>query len=451
MAGIGWKLERLMARDSLSSTLQAYLTGVAVTSAPWLLTTAVLTLIRTLGKDRADLALVEQLVTMVYAVTLVLSAPIHIVVSRYAADRLFERRIDLVAAPLRRALCFTLLGFLPVGAAVMAILGAPLEVAVVGVLLTSIVAAQWLLLALGGGTSSPGGLLRAFALGAAISMVAALLLERQLGARGYMVGYTLGQAIALAGMLYQVLSDLPGAESPAPPRALRAALREYHLLAISAVAIHAAIWVDKLVTWAIAGGREASTLSTTTSLAWCAVIPAFAWIYLEVETSFYKVFRRYFRGIDGDAAIDAIGEAAVDIRVETMRLLRGAAVVQLVVFGVAVLAAPQVVTLLALPPGSTLALCSSLVAASFQVITLLCLLILYYLDLRHAAVRIAVVELVAIGGATALALTLGATPALGTALGSIAPTVYAILVVRGSIKRLLPDTFQCQPYGVPLA
>ena len=42
MAGIGWKLERMLERDSLSSTMQAYLTGVAVTSAPWVLTTAVL-------------------------------------------------------------------------------------------------------------------------------------------------------------------------------------------------------------------------------------------------------------------------------------------------------------------------------------------------------------------------------------------------------------------------
>ena len=29
MAGIGWKLERMLERDTLGSTLQAYLTGVA--------------------------------------------------------------------------------------------------------------------------------------------------------------------------------------------------------------------------------------------------------------------------------------------------------------------------------------------------------------------------------------------------------------------------------------
>ena len=46
MAGIGWKLQRMIDRGSLAGTIGAYLTGVAVTSAPWLLTTAVLTSLR---------------------------------------------------------------------------------------------------------------------------------------------------------------------------------------------------------------------------------------------------------------------------------------------------------------------------------------------------------------------------------------------------------------------
>ena len=77
MAGIGWKLERLLDRDSLGSTLQAYLTGVAVTSAPWLLTTAVLVTLRALarGHVEAEFATVEHVITFVYAVTLVFSAP----------------------------------------------------------------------------------------------------------------------------------------------------------------------------------------------------------------------------------------------------------------------------------------------------------------------------------------------------------------------------------------
>src|SRR4029079_12256508 len=46
IAGIGWKLERMLDRDTLGSSAGAFLTGVAVTSGPWLLTTLALVLVR---------------------------------------------------------------------------------------------------------------------------------------------------------------------------------------------------------------------------------------------------------------------------------------------------------------------------------------------------------------------------------------------------------------------
>ena len=66
MAGIGWKLERMMDHGSLTSTVAAYLTGVAVTSAPWLLTTAALVSIRLLTREQAgvgEFPVVERIVT----------------------------------------------------------------------------------------------------------------------------------------------------------------------------------------------------------------------------------------------------------------------------------------------------------------------------------------------------------------------------------------------------
>lgn len=451
MAGIGWKLERMLERDTLGSTLQAYLTGVAVTSAPWLLTTAVLVTLRVLARGHVagEFARIEHLITVIYAVTLILSAPLHVVVSRFAADRLYERHLDQIAAPLRRALTFTLGGFLVVGILTMLVLQPPLGLAITGALLTAVVAAQWLLLSVGGGMSSPGGVLGSFAAGAAISILAAIGLERAtgLGARGYLIGFTLGQTVALVGMLLQILRSLPSEESAVPRGALRGALREYKLLAISAVAVQAAVWIDKMIVWALQGSQHVSALSSATALAWFAVIPAFAWIYLGVETSFYRAFRHYYRGIETGAALAALEASAKAVRAEASRLIRGAASVQLVVMVLAMLAAPHIIAALGLPASTTLSLRLSLGAASFQVLTLLGLLLLYYLDLRREAVQVAILELIAIGTATALAVAVGAPAALGAALGSIAPAAYALFVVRRAVSLLVADTFQSQPFG----
>lgn len=450
MAGIGWKLERMLERDTLGSTLQAYLTGVAVTSAPWLLTTAVLVTLRALarGNVAAELGQVEQVITFTYAITLVLSAPIHVVVSRFAADRLFERRLDLIAVPLRRALTLTLVVFLIAGVVTMGLMRPPLAIAVPGALLMAVIAAQWLLLSVGGGMSSPAGVLGAFGVGAAISVIAAIGLERAagLGARGYLIGFTFGQACALIGMLHQILRSLPASESPVERGALRGALSDYRLLAMSAVAVQMAVWIDKIVVWASRGAAEASLLASATALAWFTVIPAFAWIYVQVETTFYTVFRRYYRGIESGAVLAELEDSAAAVRREADRLVRGAAVVQLVVTALAMLGAPYIIQALELPPTTVLSFRFAVLGASLQVITLLGLLLLYYLDLRREAVRVAFLEVATIGIATVIASTIEGGAALGAALGSIPPAAYAIVVVRRAVSRLVPDTFQSQPY-----
>ncbi len=350
--------------------------------------------------------------------------------------------------PLRRALTFTLVGFLAVGVLTMLIIRPPLDFAVPGALLTAVVAAQWLLLSVGGGMSSPAGVLGAFAAGAAISVLAALGLERAagLGAPGYLIGFTLGQGAALVGMLLQILRSLPAAESDVPRGALRAALSEYRLLAVSAVAVQAAVWIDKIVVWIVDGTAAASALASATALAWFTVVPAFAWIYVRVETSFYTVFRRYYRGIETGAPLAELESSARAVKSEASGLVHGAAVVQLVVTGLALIGAPHLVRALELPPETALALRLSLVAGSLQVLTLLALLLLYYLDLRHEAVRVAILEVIAIGAATLITIAAGVHPALGAAIGSVAPAVYALFVVRRAVTQLVPDTFQSQPF-----
>jgi len=97
-------LQRLIDRGSLTGALGAYLTGVVVTSAPWLLTTAVLLGLRLFARSSGtnEFLVVERTVTIVYALTVVLSAPMDVVLSRHASDRLYDRRLEAIAAPLGR-------------------------------------------------------------------------------------------------------------------------------------------------------------------------------------------------------------------------------------------------------------------------------------------------------------------------------------------------------------
>jgi uncharacterized membrane protein len=108
MAGIGWRLERLIDQGITGATA-AYATGAAVMALPWVLTTAVLVSLPAVIGPGIDLSTAATVVNVAYAVALLVAGPVQIVVSRYAADRLYEGRLRAIAAPICRGLGSTFL------------------------------------------------------------------------------------------------------------------------------------------------------------------------------------------------------------------------------------------------------------------------------------------------------------------------------------------------------
>lgn len=448
MAGIGWRLEKMIERDTLGSQLGAFLTGVAVTSGPWLLTTIVLVLmqISAASSGVAGVNQVQQVITIVYAIVIVLSAPLDIVLSRYASDRVYEQRRDQIAAPLRWMVAVCLLAFTVIGAAAMYLASIPLEHALPGTVLAAVVAAQWLLLSAAGGLSSPGIILRAFAFGAPVSVIAATVLCRPdaFGAIGYLYGYGIGQLVTLSLLLWGTLRALPAEEDESA--SMLSAFRDYWLLAAAALAFHGGLWIDKLIVYFLAGGDVASLYAATAALAWLSVIPACAYLFVTIETSFHRRFRAYYAALHTGASLKELERLSVDLRDQVGRTLRGTAIVQICVTLVCLPAAPALVRALGLAgDGTTLAWL--LAGAGLQVIAVSTTLLLYYFDFRREALLAALTQLCANG---VLTLAIGTdSPMLG--IGYTAACALTCAVSIGLVFRrmdgLLERTFQSQPYA----
>jgi polysaccharide biosynthesis protein PelG len=455
MAGIGWKLERMIDRDSLSGTVGAYLTGVAVTSAPWLFTTATLVAMHLLARDHAgegEFSDVERIVTVTYAVTLVLSAPVHIVLSRYTADRLYEHRPSAIAASLRCTLAATMVGFLVVGLFTMPLLGAPLALACAGPVLAVLVGGQWLLLSVGGGLCSPAVVLRGFGAGTAVSIAGALALEHvaALGARGFLYGFAAGQAVTMMAMLIGVLRALPQTDDTDACAHLWPAFREYRLLAAAAFAFQLSVWADKLVIWGLAGTAQAAIYASAAALAWFSVIPTFAWIYVEVETAFHRTFRDFYGALEGGAALCELELGAGALRREAARILRGAAAIQILLTALALAASGRLVAAIGLPPEAVTPFRLVALGAAPQVVTLFGMLLLYYFDLRRDACLVATTHLAACMAVTAAAWALGIPPGVGFVTASLLSTAIVLRLASRRLQQLVVDTFQSQPYDAEL-
>ncbi|HEY6507615.1 MAG TPA: exopolysaccharide Pel transporter PelG, partial [Vicinamibacterales bacterium] len=377
-----------------------------------------------------------------------LSAPLHIVVSRYAADRLYDHRLDRIGAPLWRALAATMFGFLAIGVALMVILHVPLALAFAGVFLTVVVGGQWLLLSVGGGLASPTIVLRAFFLGCPLGLVGSLLLYRglNLGAVGYLGGFAMGQLVTLALLLYGVARAIPGKTDETAR--LWPAFAEYWLLALSAFVYYVSIWTDKAMVWLLADRETASLYSAVTAIAWFTVVPAFGWIYVQIETVFYRRFRAFYGGLGGGAAnLPALRERAERLTSEATRILRGAALVQATVLTLALVGAPLLLRALALPASGVWPFRLAAVGAALQLMSLLEILLLYYFDLRREALAVSVALLVAELVCITAARALHAPLTAGYALACLVAAGAGFWLVRSRMSTLVADTFQTQPFG----
>jgi uncharacterized membrane protein len=448
MAGIGWRLEKMIDRDTLGSQLGAFLTGVAVTSGPWLLTTVVLVLMRfsAVSAGIAGVADVEKVITVVYATVIVLSAPLDIVLSRYASDRVYENRRDQIAAPLRTLVAICLVAFAVVGGLAMYLIGVPLALAIPGTILAAVVGAQWLLLSAAGGLSSPGIILRAFAFGAPVSVIGVIVLCRPdaLGNIGYLYGYGAGQLVTLTLLLWGTMRALPAEEDERA--SIVPAFVEYWILSAAALAFHAGLWVDKLMIYLTGGGHVASVYAATAALAWLSVVPACAYLFVTIETVFHRRFKAYYAALHTGASLAELERLAADLRVQVGKTLRGTATIQLCVTLVCLPAAPAIVEALSLSnDGGTMRWL--LIGAGLQVIAVSTTLLLYYFDFRRDAFAAAITQLVANGLFTAL---IGA-PSQWSGAGYAAACALTCAVSIGLLFRrldgLLERTFQSQPYA----
>jgi uncharacterized membrane protein len=447
MAGIGWRLEKLIDRDSLGSTLGALLTGVAVTSGPWLLTTLVLVLMRIHSMGSGDLGAAdgERVITIVYATVIVLAAPVDIVLSRFASDRVYEGKREQIAAPLRRMVAACLIAFSLIGAIAMLVCDVRWELAVPGTILSGVVGGQWLLLSAAGGLSSPGIILRAFGFGAPISVIGSYVLSRPdlLGSDGHLYGYGAGQLVTLSLLLWGTMRALPEEEDESSR--IRPAFVTYWLLAAAALAFHAGLWVDKVVIYLLAGAGAAAAYAATAAVAWLSVVPAAAFLFVAIETAFHRRFHAYYTALEQGASLPVLEGLARDVRAEVYRTLRGTAAVQACVTLVCIAATPWITRNLALSPGHTLMWL--LIGAGLQVVAMATTLLLYYFDFRREALVAALAQLVGNGIFTTLVGAPSEHAGVGYTVACALACVVAMGLLRRSMAGLLERTFQSQPYS----
>jgi uncharacterized membrane protein len=451
MAGIGFELRKLSRRDDLLGVLTAYSHSSIAASGPWLFTVLCIAGISLWGGQLVSLphlTLFRLIIIYNFAFSLVLSAPITLLATRFLADAVYES--DVREAP------GMLLGALITLFAITSVFAVPFYLIYVDVapitrlaalvnffLVTGIWIASIFLTAL----KDYRAVSRSFGYGMVIAFASTLFAARAESVAAMLVAFNGGLAFIVFSLVTRIF-----AEYPYPVRApfsfLRCA-RRYWEVGLGGLLYSAAIWVDKWILWfAPEAERLPSGLvsnpdyDSATFLAYLTIVPSMAAFVLTIETRFFERYLRFYRDISRHATFSEIERNHEHLLRELVESLRNLVILQGAFSYSVILLAPKLLDWLRinfLQLGMfRLAVCGAL----FHVLFLFMSILLSYFDLRRDAIRLNLLFFTTNAAFTLVTLVLGFRfYGYGYFLSSLVTATVAFVVLTQHLRDLPYQTF----------
>lgn len=394
MAGIGFELRKILKRDSLLSMLRAYSFAAVISSGPWVLSIVGILIIGVLSYavvvPQFLIVQFQVSVTYVIACSLILTGAFQLSYTRFTADRLFEKKPDLILTNFHAvALVITFFGGL-LGLASVVFLFPDQSVLYRLLLLAAfvIMCNIWIATIFLSGMKQYKAIVWLYLFGYAATVAAALAL-RGYNLEGLMGGFVIGQAMLLMGMMVLILRNFPAKSFMSFEFFSRKLM--YPSLMWIGLFYNLGVWVDKFMFWytadtsqEIIGPLRASVIyDLPVFLAYLSIIPGMAIFLLRMETDFVEYYDSFYQAVRSGGSLETIEEFRNGM-VETIRLgifeiikIQTIAALLLIVVGEATLKWLGISTLY-LP-----LLYIDVIAAGLQVVLLGILNVFFYLDKRR--------------------------------------------------------------------
>lgn len=390
MAGIGFKLTRILEKQSYASMLHAYGYAALISSGPWVISILSLALLGAIfgvhsKGETKDLFFVS--VTNIYAYSLILTGPLQLILTRYAADCLYIKERSKIFPAYLTALAITagvtailgivLFGFLTDSPLLVRLSSAGCFVAVSCIWISSIFLTA---------VKHYHRTLCSFAVGYGMSFLLAWGFTAVHGDDVTMAGYAIGQFILLLAFISLIYHEFGNARMP--NYEFLGYFRKFRYLALCGLFYNLGIWSDKLLHWYFAYNREqingwlyaSPFYDEALYLSFLSVTPGMAVFFLMVETRFALHYEQFFRLVSGKAPFQRIHDAKEEMMASQREGLAQMVKVQGFVTLASVLLADQILSFAGLGSVQTVVFQTTLIGVFLLVLFMAFLTTLFYLD-----------------------------------------------------------------------
>lgn len=398
MAGIGFRLNRLLKSQDLSSKVGGLISSVMLSSGPWLcsiLAIALISVISFRNQDLFDRQVFRIIVNYCYAASLIGFSIIEMVTTRYIADMIYLRQERVIPTLYVWIVSVVACVAIFIGMIFFSLTILDWKSAITAAMLLASITIIWSAMIFLSSCKDYVSITLSFIIGMTLSVLGSYLFGNRLhyGLFGHLFGFTLGQMAIVCGLSYRIFREF-GSGYLYPRDYSQYFFSNWVYIAVG-LFYGLATWTDKIVFWFSPGTREkiaplfhkSSAYDSGIFLAYLFTTPAMAYFLVQIETKFYMKYREYFAIIDNKAPFSMMEKARQNLvrvcREESNKLIT----MQLLVVSGPILIAPYIVKWIGMPAVYTTIYRYGLIASSLHIFVLFTNVLILYFDLPKLAAK----------------------------------------------------------------
>lgn len=396
MAGIGFKLQKMLVEDMYLSTFKGFFYALIITSGPWLvmvLSLSVLSLFSSFLLSDEDLLLFNTLFVHICVLALIIVGTFQLFFTRVFADKMYSGE--------RKELPNIIMTNLILSMIVLTIVILPFflnnttfpaktsfAVKFLTFLLILTVDIVWVLLNYVSASDEFLGFIKHYVAGCISSVVISTLLSYFLGFDGFLLGFFIGQAYIAIYLFFQTLKVFGLADKFDLSIVLK--YPQYRVLILSGFFLYVGMWIDKFIFWYGSLGQSLTPFlyynlgyNSIFYVAFLFTTPIMAIFLISMETSFYKKYYLYNRKLLYSAPLDRLRDCCEDIKKTVKDSLINIIRIQGMIIILGILFSKDILMLFKISDSLQPLFNIALIGVFFHMLTLILCILLFYFDLKY--------------------------------------------------------------------
>lgn len=458
MAGIGFRLQNLLRKKSITATVKAYLYSSMIVAGPMILSIITLAIMKLMIRNKLGLEqdfIIQGIYIYATAFSLIGSAPFLYVITRYLADQYFLRNFEAFTPTYLSSLLAICLFQSPFCIWFLYPVDLPFSTKILAYLLYQVTNGVWLSMIFLSAARSYTWITLSFLFGSVTSLLAGLALGYRHGMDGFLAGMVLGMAMSFCLLTLRINFEF-GAR-------LRVGAEfflyffKYPKLVFIGVFYNMGIWIDKFVFWNDAEAivvkevfRFHPVYDGPQLLAFITVFPAMAFFLITLETDFAKHFHDYYRMISLHQPMRQVTRMKgilTSILTSNFQLF---VVIQSSISVLAIFFVDSIADYFMLSSMQMGVLRVAILGAYLQVTYMIVMNLLFYFDFQTEVLTLTVIYLVVNAAGSWMTLQWGlVTYGWGQALAGLATSLTGLYFLNNRVERLEYHTFMLQPITLP--